>query len=97
MANNSIFAKFLDNAPDALTLEIEISPLASFQTLYEMMQESDSNDTRILERLGVDDLLVQESQQTLFDLIRHIWDIAYSHGEHDALAEVGATLKEMED
>lgn len=97
MTNDSIFAKFLDNAPDALTLEIEISPLTSFQALYEMMQVSDYNDTYILEQFGMDDLEVQESQQTLFDLIRHVWDIAYSYGEHDALAEVGATLKEMED
>lgn len=33
----------------------------------------------------------------LFDLVREVWDAAYSHGYHDANAENGLTLKEMED
>lgn len=33
----------------------------------------------------------------LFDLVREVWDAAYSHGYHDANAENGLTLAEMED
>lgn len=33
----------------------------------------------------------------LFDLVREVWDAAYSHGYHDANAENGLTLEEMED
>lgn len=33
----------------------------------------------------------------LFGLVREVWDAAYSHGYHDANAENGLTLEEMED
>lgn len=35
--------------------------------------------------------------QAVYDFIRDIWDVAYSHGMHDALADEGVTLEEMEE
>lgn len=103
MMSNSIFDKYL-NSVDASTLELEIAPLVSFQTLYEMMQEVDSNDSQVLAKLvqlqhGDTDKLepIEESQRTLFDLIRNVWDIAYSYGAHDALADSNVSLMDMED
>lgn len=35
--------------------------------------------------------------QAVYDLVRDVWDAAYSHGVHDALADEGITLEEMEE
>lgn len=98
------FIKFFDNSPDAETISLEVSPLESFQNLFEMMQETDSHDSYILLQLvqlqhGNPDELepIEESQQTLFDLIRNVWDIAYSHGYHDAQADDGKPLSKIEE
>lgn len=82
--SNSIFDKYL-NSIDASTLEIEIAPLTSFGYILEIVQSSDYD-------AGVDD-----AQQTLFNLIRDVWDIAYSYGEHNALADSNVSLADMED
>lgn len=102
-AAESIFRKYLDNSADYATLEVEIAPLQSFQDLFEMMQEADAKDTACIQELMSpseytatfpDGLNVSRAE--LFELIRNVWDIAYSYGVHDAQAEAGLTLEEME-
>lgn len=67
----------------------------------EYMDGAQDAETIILEvsRLPIFDYLVHEicATQALYDLVRDVWDIAYSHGRHDALAEEGLTLADMEE
>lgn len=43
------------------------------------------------------ELLDREDYVPLFDLIRNVWDIAYTYGYQDAQADAGLDLSEQED
>lgn len=75
------FKNYFDNSPDSDTIMLELSVCDDFISFLSFIAACQ----------------VPSLTQELFNIIRYVWDAAYSHGEHDALAEVGATLKEMED
>lgn len=93
----SYFTDMLDNAADAQTIELEIAPLSSFQNLQATIQEIDAKDFEILKTMGkkVNADIKPESfsllMQDLFDLIRNVWDKAYSYGYYDGLVECDET------
>ena len=71
---------YLEDAQDATTLLLEITPLNSFRVAFEEVAEH---------------AYCANADLYLFDLIRDVWDIAYSHGKHDGMAEEGATLMDI--
>lgn len=68
---------------------------------YQYMDGSKDAEAIILEvaRLSSFDSIAKEINtiQILYDLVRDVWEIAYSYGRHDALAEEGLTLAEIEE
>lgn len=89
--------KYLDNSIDSDTIILALSDSYNFEEIANLVTEVDYSDTRILQQQGLSIAKVETSRQTLADLIHEIWDIAYNHGEHDALADSGFTLQEMDD
>lgn len=77
------FKKYLDNANDYDTIILALQD-SDFEYCYDQMHDADY-------RTG-DDWHVR----TLFNFIRQVWDAAYNHGYHDAQADEGLTLAEMD-
>ena len=71
---------YLGDAQDATTLLLEITPLDSFRIVFEEVAEH---------------AYCANADLYLFNFIRDIWDIAYSHGVHDALAGEGLSLADI--
>ena len=66
---------------------------------HEYLGETADVDAIALEIGGMPlfDYLVGEvcATQALYDFVRDVWDVAYSYGRHDAMADEGLTLEEM--
>lgn len=83
------FKKYLDNSQDADALILELQDNPRFWSIYQMMEEADANDTKVLNRLFEtlnSDIECEECTQSradFFTLIREVWDIAYSYGFKD--------------
>lgn len=104
-----MFKETLDNAPIAETLAIEVSPLENYQYLFEQMFEADANDyENVIKKLMTPSELNEycptlqyymancgSCMKTLHQLILDVFEIGYSYGEHDALAN-DYTLAEIE-
>lgn len=71
----------------------------SINGLAQYLNGAEDSDAIVLEisRMWLFDYLVNEvcATQALYDFIRDLWDVAYSHGRQDAFAEEGANLKEI--
>lgn len=84
----SDFEYYLDGSDDAATIELEIGSLPCFERLWGDAQWNDAE-------AGFTDEDIYTSSRDLFSLIREVWDIAYSYGEHDALIGEGVSLSEI--
>ena len=87
------FKKYLDNAHDGDTIYLELQDSYEFEECYAIMEQIDDNDLRLLQRKGVPVMQVETSRQMLFDLIREVWDTAYSYGFRDHEEETTLTIK----
>lgn len=88
--------KYLDNSADSDTIVLAMSESYNFEEMANLAIEADYNDMRILQQQGLTVTRVETSRQILADLIREVWDAAYNHGYHDAQADEGLTLAEMD-
>lgn len=91
-----IFKKYLDNSQDCNTIKLELENSYPLEDLWDLAKQADYSDLRILQQQGLRIENVETNRKLLFDLIREVWDIAYSHGYHDAQADEGMGLSEME-
>lgn len=91
------FKNYLDNSKDSETLTLELQNLPELELMYEIACNVDFDDTMLLSKTSSDFVEVEETRQTLFNLVRNVWDIAYSYGLQDGQAEAGLTLEEQED
>lgn len=94
-----IFKKYLDNSQDYDTIKLELENSYNFEQCFEVMDMVDHQDADTLARNHALSypFIVETNRQMLFDLIREVWDIAYSHGYHDAQADEGINLTEIEE
>lgn len=84
-----LFKKYLDNSADCDTIKIELIGCDDFEKTFEGARLADCYWQKPREGY--------KYKQALFNLIRIVWDKAYSHGYHDAQAECGLTLAEIEE
>lgn len=79
-----LFKKYLDNSADCDTMYLELADkVKEFRDDYIWLEGWDAS--------------VTTDNELLFNLIRTVWDKAYSHGYHDAQAECNLTLEEIEE
>ena len=81
--------KGLDNSPDCDTIILELQGIDKCY-LAEAILSYDSLMSESVSELAY-------AANDYWNLIRNLWDAAYSHGFHDGQAECGVTLNEMED
>lgn len=87
----NLFKKYLDSSEDYATLQLEIEPLSSFQEVLSTVQKVEKQDNNLLDSCGFKGLYPRDLRvRDFFNLIREIWDIAYSYGETE-------TKRELED
>lgn len=94
--NKQEFIRYFDHSADSETIYFELNDSYEFEECFAIMEEADTQDLRDLQNRGWNISNVETGRQTLFDLIREVWDKAYSYGYHNGQTEAGLTLEEIE-
>ena len=90
------FEQFLDHSVDCGTIYLEASRCEDTEELVNLIDCCDDDYFHWLDGEGEENPPEYYYTEKLFNFIRHLWDAAYDHGRHDALAENGFTLAEID-